>query len=199
MVLLAIIFSSFLTLAQESPSSVDVYLGDFCIDESQIKTELVPIPLCQNNLTSEVNNANTETQITNLQNTLLNIGIFTGNSIDQKQEFCKNINDISQTKKEPFEFLTTDDEGKPWKLRFYFGFSRTYYQPTDMKLESSRVNVTIKDFEFEERTSSEFYNPANWKEFQDAFRWIDEPTNTFRISLEKNNNEFFVSIYHPKF
>lgn len=68
-----------------------------------------------------------------------------------------------------------------------------------MKLESSRLNVVIKDFEFQERTSAQYYDPRNWKQFQDAFRWIDEPTNTWAFSAEKKNNVLYLNVSHPKF
>jgi len=61
------------------------------------------------------------------------------------------------------------------------------------------MDVTIKDFEFKERTSASFYNPKTWQQFQDGFRWIDEPTNSFIFNAEKGNNVFYVTAFHPKF
>jgi len=86
-----------------------------------------------------------------------------------------------------------------WKFNFNFGFNRTKYFNTDIHLKSSRINATIKDFEFKERTSAEFYNPSTWKQPMDALRWIDEPTNSFTISAEKNNNIIYATAFHPKF
>lgn len=86
-----------------------------------------------------------------------------------------------------------------WNLSFHFGFTRTFYNKTDMRLKSDRIDVTIKDFEFDERTSSGFYNPANWEQAMDAFRWIDEPTNHFVLTAEKNGHSIILSVFHPKF
>lgn len=103
-------------------------------------------------------------------------------------------NNISFVDEKP---KSTKDDG--WKFNFNFGFNRTKYFNTDMHLSSSRINATIKDFEFKERTSADFYNPKTWKQPMDALRWIDEPTNSFTISAEKNNNIIFATAFHPKF
>jgi hypothetical protein len=90
-----------------------------------------------------------------------------------------------------------DDDG--WKIRFNFGFNRTHYFNSDVKLRGPMMNVDIKDMAWKERTSASYYNPANWTEFQNAFQWIDEPTNTFQLSATKGKNEFILSAFHPKF
>lgn len=86
-----------------------------------------------------------------------------------------------------------------WNFSFHFGFTRTTYDNTDMRIKSDRVDVLIKDFEFDERTSASFYNPANWESWMDAFRWIDEPTNHFVLTAEKNGHSIILSVFHPKF
>jgi hypothetical protein len=98
----------------------------------------------------------------------------------------------------PVEIKGTSKDGD-WKFNFSMGFNRTKYADTDMHLKSSRVDATIKDFSFDERTSSDFYNPNNWEQPMDAFRWIDEPTNSFTFSAEKNNNVYSITAFHPKF
>jgi hypothetical protein len=105
-------------------------------------------------------------------------------------------NDLSD---KPIELKSQDKGGDTWKFNFRMGFNRTKYSDTDMHLKSSRVDATIKNFSFQERTSSDFYNPKNWQQPMDAFRWIDEPTNSFTFSAEKNNNEFSLTAFHPKF
>jgi hypothetical protein len=112
--------------------------------------------------------------------------------LETNQESCQMFKDLAYQK----EKLKKD---KKWTFSFHFGFSRTFYDNTDMKLRSSRVDVLIKDFEFDERTSADFYNPSTWKKPLDAFRWIDEPTNHFIITAEKNNHSIILSIFHPKF
>jgi len=117
----------------------------------------------------------------------------------EKFQICSSIGALASSEDvKPVEIDITDDQGNPWKLRFHFGFTRTNYRPTDVKLESSQMNTTIKGFEFDERTSANHYNPKNWKEFQDAFRWIDEPTNTIEISVENKKNAFYLTVFHPK-
>lgn len=112
--------------------------------------------------------------------------------IEENQDTCSLFKDVSEAK------LKLKKDNK-WVFSFHFGFSRTFYDNTDMKLKSSRIDVEIKDFEIDERTSAGFYNPANWESAMDAFRWIDEPTNHFIITAEKNNHNIILSIFHPKF
>lgn len=89
------------------------------------------------------------------------------------------------------------DDG--WKVRFYFGMNRTKYYNSDIQLRTPNADVTIKGVEWKERTSAAYYNPAEWKTFQNAFQWIDEPTNTFVLSASKGKNEFIFSAFHPKY
>jgi hypothetical protein len=90
-------------------------------------------------------------------------------------------------------------DGKTWKIRFYFGFSRTHYSPTDMSIHTPSMNVVVRDFRMVERTSAGYYNPANWGQPLDALRWIDEPTNTFNLSFEKGDHVIYITAYHPKY
>jgi hypothetical protein len=92
-----------------------------------------------------------------------------------------------------------DNPDNQWTFNARFGFNRTKYFDTDMHLKSSRLDVNIKDFSFQERTSAGFYNPANWEQPMDAGRWIDEPTNSFTLSAAKNKNVFSLTVFHPKF
>lgn len=96
--------------------------------------------------------------------------------------------------------LTLGPDQDRWKLRFYASHSFTTYFDTDMRMRSSRINVDIQDYSWTERSSREFFTPSTWKEEgNNPFQMIDEPTNTFTFSLEKNGNEFFLSAFHPKF
>lgn len=97
------------------------------------------------------------------------------------------------------ESANKDNSDNQWKFDARFGFNRTHYFDTDMHLKDSRLDVTIKDFSFKERTSADFYNPKNWKQPMDAGRWIDEPTNSFTLSAAKNKNVFSLTVFHPKF
>ncbi len=93
-----------------------------------------------------------------------------------------------------------NDKTDKWKLRFYASHSFTTYYTNDIEFRSSRYNVDIKDYAWVERSSREFFNPKTWaKEGNNPAQLIDEPTNTFVLSLEKNGHEFFLSAFHPKF
>lgn len=87
-----------------------------------------------------------------------------------------------------------------WKLRLYASHSFTTYFDTDMKIQSTRYNIEVKDYKWAERGSREFFT---WKTMtapgNNPAQIIDEPTNTFVLSLEKDGNEFFLSAFHPKF
>jgi hypothetical protein len=99
----------------------------------------------------------------------------------------------------PIELEKVDDENQRWKFRFHFGFSRTDYWKTDLHINSGFGDVVVKDVEMHERTSSSHYNPANWDKLENSFKWIDEPTNTFTFSMEKKNDVFYLTIFHPKY
>jgi len=87
-----------------------------------------------------------------------------------------------------------------WKVRFYASHSYTTYFNSDVTFKSTRYNVEIKDYEWAERSSREFFSPKTWKKpGNNPFQMIDEPSNTFVVSIEKDGNEFFLSAFHPKF
>jgi hypothetical protein len=87
-----------------------------------------------------------------------------------------------------------------WKLRLYMSHSFTTYFNTNISLRSSRYQLEIKDYQWAERSSREFFLPSEWKKpGHNPGQFIDEPTNTFTLSIEKDGNEFFLSAFHPKF
>ena len=87
-----------------------------------------------------------------------------------------------------------------WKIRFYASHSFMTYFNTDISFRSSRYNVDVKDYAWAERGSREFFTYEEWKKpGSNIFQMIDEPTNTFTVSIEKNGNEFFLSAFHPKY
>src|SRR5690606_40726476 len=61
------------------------------------------------------------------------------------------------------------------------------------------ATVIVKDVEMHERTSAHYYDPSTWGGAWDALKWIDEPTNTFTLSFEKRKNNFYLTIFHPKY
>ena len=107
--------------------------------------------------------------------------------------FCSNF---LETETGPIR----DEELDKWKIRFYASHSFTSYFNSDIAFKSTRYNVEIKDYEWAERSSRHYFLPSVWKEEgNNPFNWIDEPTNTFVMSIEKDGHEFFLSMFHPKF
>ena len=95
---------------------------------------------------------------------------------------------------------TPNKNNDEWKLRFYLSHSFTTYYNTDIKFSSSRYNVKIKDYQWTERGSREFFQYKKWTEQgNNPLKMIDEPSNTFVLSIERNSHEFFLSVFHPKF
>ena len=117
----------------------------------------------------------------------------------QKAKICESLEGAAKRGAGPVEIHLKDDQNQAWKIRFYFGYNRTQYLNTDLHLQTDRVNVVIKDFSFAERTSAEYYNPKNWDKFENSFRWVDEPTNSFTFALEHKKDVLEINVFHPKF
>lgn len=106
---------------------------------------------------------------------------------------CSTLNseEVSAKKK-------SDDK---WKFRFYASHSFTTYYDTDIKFRSTRYNVDVKDYTWTERGSRDFFKFEKLflTKGNNPFQIIDEPSNKFVASLEKNGHKFFLSAFHPKF
>ena len=99
-----------------------------------------------------------------------------------------------------YEIKTLNKIDDKWILRLYLSHSFTTYYNTDIKFSSSRYNVEIKDYQWIERGSREFFRYKKWTEQgNNPLQMIDEPSNTFVLSIEKNSHELFLSVFHPKF
>jgi len=99
-----------------------------------------------------------------------------------------------------YDINTTNKIDDKWKLSCYLSHSFTTYYNTDIKFSSSRYNIAIKDYQWTERGSREFFQYAKWTEQgNNLLQIIDEPSNTFILSIERNSHEFFLSVFHPKF
>jgi hypothetical protein len=85
-----------------------------------------------------------------------------------------------------------------WSVNFKFSFARASYLNTDINVNGTELNGRIHNFNFAERTSQDFYDPGNWQTVQNAFQWIDEPTNYFVLSFKKEKNHIIISMFHPK-
>jgi hypothetical protein len=192
------------TLWAQTPSIIDVDLSQFCEDlKKQDELEKENRPLCLKD--SQSNPQEFEKLIEDL--------VKAGPLFDRSKvsrDVCLAIELMAYKKVKPIEYGLFVEEVKTsgdlipkvkekWKLRFNFGFARTTYFDTDMLLKSDRVDVIVRDFSFDERTTSSFYNPKNWEQPMDAFRWIDEPSNQFIVTAEKNKNVIYLTIFHPKY
>ena len=116
-----------------------------------------------------------------------------------KKGTCLAIEQMKREHKPPLSMQVKDEDGHTWKIRFHFGYNRIQYNPTNIDIKSSQFTGTIKNFQFNERTSGEHYDPKSWKDLQTGLNWIDEPTNTIGLSIENNKNSFYLTAIHPKF
>ena len=164
------------------PQVLEIDLNELCPGEAEV-------PVCSGNEAVKF-----DEKVLDLQNFVTKV---TGQGEETKRS-CGVIRELSHQKAGPLTVKTTDDKGNPWIIRFHFGFTRTNLRPTDVKIESTLIKDKIQGFQFDERTSAEHYDPSTWKEAQDAFRWIDEPSNTFMLSIENKNNAFYLTAFHPK-
>lgn len=90
-----------------------------------------------------------------------------------------------------------------WKVRFSFGPTLTRYFNTDINIRNSRIKAVVKNAQIGERNSMESYEV--WKPYLGSggnpLQFIDEPSNTFLLSLENVSRQFAINlmVFHPKF
>jgi len=181
---------SFCSFSKELPSRLEFYE---VLGQNEHIADVSDVELLAAQMRLENSNLNLDSKCT-----------FLIKSDDQKDfyeqlKIVSNYPESISNDKCDLKGLNDEIERNGWNFSFHFGFTRTHYRPTDMHLRSSRMDVLIHDFEFQERTSAGYYNPTNWESVQDAFRWIDEPTNSFILTAEKNGHSIILSIFHPKF
>lgn len=201
LVVLAFLILPTLVVAQIPKAEVqllDVELTEFCKEEAQKKTANKSSVACDS-CTKEQNQV-LEGLNSQLKDFSPLIMAQTPDPEAAKAATCKSIFDAAQAQTKPLIVELQDDQGNPWKIRFHFGHSRLFgsMRPTDVKLQSTQVTGTIRGFTFDERTSDKYFNPTKWTEFADAAKWLDEPSNTFTLSLENRKNAFYLTAYHPK-
>jgi hypothetical protein len=190
---LFLLFNLFnLSVMAQEVLEVDIPLLEMCMEE-EVKRE-------QNKVLDSVQSCKV-VEPSSLEKLSLDMGkLSSGADLDLiKLNTCTSIKQIAGSNPAPIEIIKKDSDGNTWKIRFHFGFTRTSYANTDMYLKSSRVNVVIKDFEFDERTTAEAYDFRRWNRPLHYTQWIDEPTNTFAFSVENKNNVFYLTAFHPKF
>ncbi len=99
-----------------------------------------------------------------------------------------------------FDDPTDPPDKEKLKIRLYFGPVRHFYQNTDLRIKlDNGTDFTIHDTPIKERTSMEYYKVWNAKNFGRVFQFIDEPTNTFVLTAQKNKNEYILTYVHPKY
>ena len=110
---------------------------------------------------------------------------------DEKEyrQACQYINVMNQHYSSISNYVK-DQNGKKWKIKIYTGNTKTWYDKTDVKVKTSRLDLKIDQAQPYERRSTEHLNWHNW---------VDEPTNTLSMSFHKNKDKFFVTMFHPKF
>lgn len=90
------------------------------------------------------------------------------------------------------------DTYQPWALRLYFGNANTFYRPTDMRVQTSRLDITMHGVEGRQRNNYDYFRFWDNGGLLNCLQWIDEPTNNLKIVFDRNNNQFFLSVNHPK-
>lgn len=180
--------------AQDTTRELNIDLMEYCRDQQVINESAAVMNACENT-SGTVGLEKISEQLKVIQPLLL----VKESPLDAKKHSCHSLQNLADIHAAPVEMKLNDDEGNPWKIRLHFGFTRTNIRPTDVTIKSSLVNTTIKGFEFSERTSAQHYDPRTWEHLQDAARWIDEPSNTFTLSIENKKNAFYITAFHPKF
>ena len=183
-----LLFTLTIQAPKVSAEELDIYLGDFCQDELEKKAKKPKELSCKDESLSP---SKLEELVKVAEST---ISFGTERNIE---EVCQILSTHPDQK---IELDLRDDDDGPWKIRFHFGFSRTFYNPTDLNLDAPGFELQVKDVKMLERTSANHYDPKNWFNGESKpFQWIDEPTNTFTLSFEKNKNVIYVTAFHPKY
>ena len=103
-------------------------------------------------------------------------------------ESCKQIENLKADYPE-MGFIQKDKDGNKWKVKFYFGNSKTWYDKTDVTVKTSRIDAKITGAGIYERRSDQGLNFHNW---------IDEPTNDGTFTLTHGKNVFIFDSFHDK-
>ena len=142
----------------------------------------------------------TENSFEELQKNMSKVLTKTDPSQEEIKGICKDLRTLAQHQTfKPIEIKRKDQDGDEWNIKFFFGYTRTeYFNSPVVKLRSTRVNVDIKDFDWTERNSFEFFKKENLQGVENMFRFIDEPTNTFFLNFEKGKDVFTFSLLHYK-
>jgi hypothetical protein len=192
--LVCLIFLTLEVWAQDKTRELNIDLSEYCEDQKIIDESAAALNACVPS-----NAPDGLEKVSDQLSAMKPFLMIQESPQEAKKRTCQSVQNLVDLKAQPVEMKINDDEGNPWKIRLHFGFTRTNIRPTDVTIKSSLVNTTIKGFEFSERTSAEHYDPRTWEHLQDAARWIDEPSNTFTLSIENKKNAFYLTAFHPKF
>jgi hypothetical protein len=122
---------------------------------------------------------------------LANFFLKTENFENEKEyrEACDYVKKMNQQYSSISHFVK-DQDGKKWKIKVFFGNTKTWYEKTDAKVKTSRLDLQIKGAQPYERRSTENLNWHNW---------VDEPTNVMSLAFYKKKDKVFLTMFHPKF
>ena len=188
------LISSLQAQSSNPKHDLDIDLTQFCRDQDGLDERMAEKRLCEAK--------EGESQIIDLSNEIkMMVPAMLGKSKLEgtPKESCKTLMDLASQNPKPIEMNLDDDQGNKWKIRFHFGFTRTDYHPTDINIKSGVITTVIQDVKMHERTSDSYYNPTKWEKPENSLQWIDEPSNTMTVSIEKNKNVFYLTAYHPKY
>ncbi len=192
-----LLFFFFYSLAHAQETfNVDINILDLCPAdevEKDCKACLVLQPVAELPLA--------DNSFLELQKNMNKVLIQSDPSQEELKNICKDLKVLGRNQTfKPIEIKQKDQDGDEWNIKFFFGYTRTeYFNSPTVKLRSTRVNVDIKDFDWTERHSFEYFNKEKLKGKGNTFRFIDEPTNSFFINFEKGKNVYTFSLLHYKY
>ncbi len=120
----------------------------------------------------------------------------------ERKKACERLGTLFQDPKYKDKNLVLeveDEDKEKWHIKFSFGYSRSKYYNSDVHVESSKVNGTFTDFKWQERHSYEYFKLDEIKKPGNTFRFLDEPTSTFGLTLDKGHHVIMVSVFHLKY
>lgn len=120
----------------------------------------------------------------------------------ERKKACERLGTLFQDPKYKDKNLVLeveDEDKEKWHIKFSFGYSRSKYFNSDVHVESSKVNGTFTDFKWQERHSYEYFKLEEIKKPGNTFRFLDEPTSTFGLTLDKGHHVIMVSVFHLKY
>jgi hypothetical protein len=120
----------------------------------------------------------------------------------QRKKACEQLLTMFSDPKNKEKSITVemlDQDKDKWHIKFFFGYSRAKYLNSDVHVQSTKVNGTFTDFQWKERNSFEYFKLEEIKKPGNTFRFIDEPTNTFGLTLDKGHHVIMFSVFHLKY